>query len=137
MARMAPPVETVKMVMSCVSLTFFRILSRVSLEKVSRPEAMRMMYLRPSTRLEPVAAFVERVEEIGIGSMGMCSELIASAELALVLGEVGDDLGAHVEGHQRHVVLGAQLVGKGQGGVAHVVDEVVARWRQTRTAAER
>ena len=53
-ARMAPPVETVKMVMSCVAFTFFRILSRVILEKVSRPEAMRMMYLRPSMRLEPV-----------------------------------------------------------------------------------
>ena len=51
MARTAPPVETVKMVMSGVVFTFCRILSSVSLDIVSRPEAMRMMYLRPSMRL--------------------------------------------------------------------------------------
>ncbi len=33
------------------ALTLARILSRVSLEKVSRPVPMRMMYLRPSMRL--------------------------------------------------------------------------------------
>ena len=41
----------VKMVTLGVALTLARILSRVSLEKVSRPEPMRMMYLRPSMRL--------------------------------------------------------------------------------------
>ena len=46
------PVPMVKMVMFWVDLTLARILSRVSLEKVSRPEPMRMMYLRPSMRLQ-------------------------------------------------------------------------------------
>ena len=41
----------VKMVTLGVALTLARILSRVSLEKVSRPVPMRMMYLRPSMRL--------------------------------------------------------------------------------------
>jgi len=46
------PVPMVKMVMFWEAFTLARILSRVSLEKVSRPEEMRMMYLRPSMRLQ-------------------------------------------------------------------------------------
>ena len=45
------PVPMVKMVTLGVALILARILSRVSLEKVSRPVPMRMMYLRPSMRL--------------------------------------------------------------------------------------
>ena len=44
------PVAMVKIVVFVLDLTLARILSRVSLEKVSRPEPMRMMYLRPSMR---------------------------------------------------------------------------------------
>ena len=45
------PVPMVKMVTLGVALILASILSRVSLEKVSRPVPMRMMYLRPSMRL--------------------------------------------------------------------------------------
>ena len=60
----------VKMVTLGVALILARILSRVSLEKVSRPEPMRMMYLRPSMRLSAVEGLVEGVEEVGVGEAG-------------------------------------------------------------------
>ena len=60
----------VKMVVFWEALTLARILSRVSLEKVSRPEPMRMMYLRPSMRETSVEGLVEGVEEIGVGEGG-------------------------------------------------------------------
>ena len=34
-----------------------------------------------------------------------------------------DDLRPHVEGHQRDVILGPQLLRKRPGGIAHVIDE--------------
>ena len=72
MARSMPPVETVKMVM-LGGFDLFRIWSRVSLEKVSRPVAMRMMYFglrcgRAGQR------FVKGVEDVGSEKPGICSE---------------------------------------------------------------
>ncbi len=40
----------------------------------------------------------------------------------LVVGEVGEDVGVEVVGHDGDVVVGAQGVEEAGGGVAHVVD---------------
>ena len=49
---------------------------------------------------------------------GIMHRVDGLVELPLVLGEVGDDLGAHVERHQRHIVLGTKLLREGPGRIA-------------------
>ena len=115
MMRETAPVETVKMVTSGVFLTLSRILSRVILEKVSRPEAMRMMYFWPSMRLSRSSPSYRASKRLRFREAGNAELVDVLEELALVLGEVGHDLGVQIEGHHGNVVLGSQLFGKGEG----------------------
>ncbi len=84
------------------------------------------MYFCPSNAIQPIQGLVERVEDVRLSEAGNDQRVDALQDLILVLGKVGDDLGMHVEGHHRNVVLGTQLLGKGPGGILHVVDEVIA-----------
>jgi len=74
---------------------------------------------------DAVKAFVKSVEEVALAEAGDAELVNVLHELAFVLGEVGDDLGAQVEGHQSDVVLRTKLRDEAEGGVAHVIDVVV------------
>ncbi len=81
-----------------------------------------LLTFNPADAVEP---FVERVKDIGLGETGDTKLVDGLKEGSLILGEVGDDLRVKVEGHHGDIILRPELLGEGEGGVAHVVDEVV------------
>ena len=73
-----------------------------------------------------VEGLVEGVEEVGVGESGDGEGHQGLGDDVLVVGEVGEDVGVEVIGHDGDVVVGAQGMEEAEGGVAHVVDEVAA-----------
>ncbi len=73
-----------------------------------------------------VERLVKGVEEVGVGEAGDDQGLKRLGDEFLVVGEVGKDVGAEVVGDDGDVVVFAQRTEEAVGGVAHVVDEVVA-----------
>ena len=73
-----------------------------------------------------IECFVEGVEEVGVGESGNLEGLEGLGDEILVVGEVGEDVGAQVVGDDGDIVFGPEGLEEGVGGVLHVVDEVVA-----------
>ena len=73
-----------------------------------------------------VEGFVEGVEDVGVGEAGDDERLERLGDEFLVVGEVGEDMGLEIVGDDGDVVIFAQGLEEGVGGVLHVADEVVA-----------
>ena len=73
-----------------------------------------------------IESFVEGVEDVGLGESGDDEGVQRVGDLTFVVGEVGEDVGAHVEGDDGDVVIFAHGTEEAVSGIAHVVDEVVA-----------
>ena len=73
-----------------------------------------------------VEGFVEGVEDVGVGEAGDDERLERLGDELFVVGEVGEDMGFEVVGDDGDVVIFAQGLEEGVGGVLHVADEVVA-----------
>ncbi len=73
-----------------------------------------------------VEGLVEGIEDVGVGETGDDERRERLGDELFVVGEVGEDVGAKVVGDDGDVVIGTQCAEETVGGVAHVVDEVVA-----------
>ncbi len=82
--------------------------------------------LAPFDAAGAIEGLVEGVEEIGVGEAGDHQRLKGLADEVLIVGEVGENVGAEVIGDDGDVVVFAQRPEEGEGGVAHIVDQVVA-----------
>src|SRR6185437_12245875 len=66
---------------------------------------------------------VEGVEEIGFAPGGYGEGVERVEDDGLVLCEVGEDVGVHVVGFDRDIVVGTKRLREAVGGVFHVLDE--------------
>ena len=73
-----------------------------------------------------IERLVEGVEHVGIGEARDHQGADGLADGILVVGEVGEDVGAEVVGDDGDVVIGTERTEEDVGGVLHVADEVVA-----------
>jgi len=92
---------------------------------VSRPEEHEDDVLAAVDASDAIEGVVEGIELVGLAEGGDDEGLEGLADDLVIIGEIGEDVGAHVVGDYGDVVVGLEAAEEAVGGLLHVVDEGV------------
>ena len=109
---------------SCLDLGKHRVESDLGESVTSRADENDVFLTFDAA--DAIERLVECVEHIGVGETGDGEGLERFGDDAFIVGKVGEDVGAQIVCDDGDVVVGAQGLEEGIGGVLHLVDEVIA-----------